>query len=142
MKVRRGTYNDIAEIVQVKEDYHPNSNLHDIPFVRKDAVKIVQYYLAASECCPLVVEDDEGQISGLLFASVEPFFFNKAARYATDLMFISNGYGMALLNAFKEWAHEVGVDRIMMGVSSGDVRADTFLELAGFKKTGGMYVIH
>ena len=141
MEVRRGTVANIPEIVDLLEEYHPTSNLKEVPFVRRDLVKILEYYMRARESCPLIAVS-EGKIVGILLGTLEPFFFNKRRYYATDLFFISNGGGMQLLNAFKEWAWGVRADRIIMGVSSGEDRADTFLELSGFEKTGGMYVLY
>jgi hypothetical protein len=141
MKVRRGGYKDIGEVVSFMQEYHADSNLADIPFVRKDAAKTVEYFIASKYACPLVAENDEGELIGILFASLEPYFFNSKYKYATDLQFISKGAGIQLLAEFKRWARQQGAERIVMGVSSGDARADAFLELSGSEKIGNMYVI-
>jgi hypothetical protein len=88
-----------------------------------------------------MAENDKGKLIGILFGSLEPFFINRKKSWATDLMFIASGGGPALLRCWKEWAFNNGAERIMMGVSSGDSRADALIELAGFERTGGMYVI-
>ena len=72
---------------------------------------------------------------------VEPFFFNKKYSYATDLMFFATGGGVQLWRRFVDWAWEMGAQRILMGVSSGDARACQLLEALGMENTGGMYVI-
>lgn len=122
------------------EEYHKDSNLASIPFDRASSFQIVQYYIEHRDSCPLIATDGE-KISGLLFGSLEPFFFNKKKTYATDLMFISGGHGPQLWKRFRDWAFELGAERILMGVSSGDPRAGQLLEALGMKSTGGMYVL-
>lgn len=140
MKVRRANYDDIPAIVDLMEEYHPKSNLADIPFDRYDAIKILNHHVRDRTCRPLVAINDDGTINGILIAELAPFFFNKKHTFVTDLCFISNGAGVQLLAALKKWFSEIGADRIIMGVSSGDPRADAFLELSGLEKTGSMYV--
>ena len=141
MKVRGATYNDIPELLVFMETYHKDSIFSEVPFIRKDTAKVIDYYIASKNCYPIVAVNKEGVICGLLFVSLEPFFFNRKNYYASDLQFISNGAGMQLLGEFKRWSIGMGAERIIMGVSSGDPRADAFLELSGLEKTGNMYVL-
>lgn len=141
MAVRRAGYEDTQEIVSFMQEYHAESNLADIPFVRKDAAAVCAYFMVHKSCCPLVAHNDRGELTGILFASLEPYFFNSKYKYATDLQFISKGAGMQLLAEFRRWAKSVGAERIIVGVSSGDSRADAFLELSGSEKIGNMYVL-
>lgn len=141
MKVRRAQYDDIPVMLAYMIDYHETSNLSHITFVRQDAAKVLDYWVGHRECHPLVAFDDGGKLIGILCAMLEPYFFNKKHFYATDLQFISKGAGMQLLAEFKRWAKIMGAESIVMAVSSGDARADTFLELSGLEKTGNMYVL-
>jgi hypothetical protein len=140
MDVRRANTGDMKIILDFMEEYHKESNLKDIPFDRPSAVKIVEYFIGTTSCNPLIALDNDKMV-GLLFGSLEPFFFNRKKSYATDLMFISNGAGVQLWKRFKEWALHAGAERIMMGVSSENERADQLLEALGMKQTGGMYVL-
>jgi len=142
MKVRRARISDMAAIVDYMAAYHPTSNLSSVPFVRKDVVKVVEYHITHRDTNPLVAFSEEGVLIGMLFAELVPYFFNSKYYFASDLQFISDGAGMHLLREFKEWAKSVGAHQIIMGVSSGDPRADSFLELSGLEKTGNMYVLH
>jgi RimJ/RimL family protein N-acetyltransferase len=141
MEVRRATIEDIRRIVDYMEAYHATSNLSDVPFHRLTAVRIIEYYCTHSTCYPLIAIDDKDQVQGLLIGGLEPYFFNEKKFYGTDLMFFSKGAGPALWKAFRDWAFDMGADRIIMGVSSGDDRAGQLLEALGMEPTGGMYVL-
>jgi hypothetical protein len=140
MEIRRAELRDIPNIIAYMEDYHRDSNLKDVPFCKKSSAKIVEHYIRHRDCYPLIATDNTS-VGGLLFGSLEPYFFNAKRHYATDLMFFAKGYGVQLWKAFRTWALTNGADRLIMGVSSGDDRADHLLEILGMTKTGGMYVI-
>jgi hypothetical protein len=142
MNVRRARYDDMPAMLDYMKEYHKTSNLSNIPFIRADAAKILDYCIGHKECQPLIAVDDEGTLHGILCGMLEPYFFNKKMYYATDLQFMSKGAGMQLLAEFKRWANSMGAETIMMAVSSGDARADAFLELSGLEQAGNMYVLH
>jgi hypothetical protein len=141
MQVRRAVYADINKVVEFLEDYHKTSNMSDIPFVRTDVVKVLDYCIGRKDCLPLVALNDDEDMAGILCVELVPFFFNSKRSYITDLMFISKGAGVQLLQELKQWAEAVNADKIIMAVSSGNHRADAFLELSGLEKTGNMYVL-
>jgi len=140
MQIRRATTGDIRDAVNYMVEYHENSNLSDIPVNRRSITKIVQFYIEHKGHLPLIAVE-KGEVIGVLFGSLEPYFFNEKRYYATDLMFFSKGAGPQLWRAFRDWAFEMGADRLIMGVSSGDQRASQLLEALGMEKTGGMYVL-
>jgi hypothetical protein len=140
MSIRTATVTDVGLVLDYMEDYHKTSNLVDIKFDRPSAAKIVEYYIQAGSCYAGLSEDN-GKLNGVLFGSLEPFFFNKNKSYATDLFFFARGGGVALWKEFKQWAFGSGAERLLMGVSSGDERACQLLEVLGMEKTGGMYVL-
>jgi len=142
MLVRNAKYDDIGPLINMLEAYHKDSNMSDIPFVRVDVAKVLDHGISRRDILTLVAEADDGTINGVLCVEAVPFFFNSKHLYITDLMFISHGGGMQLLRRLKEWAANIGADKIIMAVSSGDPRADAFLELSGLEKTGNMYVLH
>ena len=141
MIVRRARYDDMNAILDLMQDYHPTSNMSSIPFVRHDAAKVLDYMIGNRSCLPLAAFDSEGVLNGILLVELNPYFFNKKHYFATETAFISNGAGMQLLAAFKKWFKTTDADQIIMAVSSGDPRADQFLELSGLEKTGSMYVL-
>jgi len=141
MEIRRAGLNDIKAIIDYMVEYHEESNMSDVPFNRLSSVKVVEHYIAHKDCNPLIATDGD-TIHGVLFGSLEPYFFNSSRNYASDLMFFSKGYGPQLWRKFKDWAFLMGADRIIMGVSSGDERAGQLLEALGMNSTGGMYVLH
>lgn len=142
MEARRATIKDMSGILDLMEEYHKDSNLNDIPFDRPSAVQIIEAFIGSRSTNPLVAVNDKGEIRGLLFGTLEPYFFNKNRSYATDLMFIAEAGGPQLWRAFRDWAFGAGATRIIMGVSSGDPRASQLLEALGMNNTGGMYVLN
>lgn len=140
MELKQAGISDIQGIVRYMEEYHSTSNLSDVPFDKKSSTKIVEHYIKARDCCAFITTDGD-DVTGLLFGSLEPFFFNQKKTYATDLMFFAKGHGSDLWKMFKAWAFARGADRIIMGVSSGSERADNLLDVLGMTKTGGMYVL-
>lgn len=140
MELKRAGIGDIPAILNYMEDYHRDSNLKDVPFDRPSSSKIVEHYIKHRDCLPLIVKEGE-EVQGLLFGSLEPFFFNSKKMYGTDLMFFAKGHGASLWKRFRSWAFAQGADRIIMGVSSGSSHADNLLEVLGMTKTGGMYVL-
>lgn len=141
MTVRRAQTSDIPAILDFMEDYHRDSNLADIAFDRKTSFKTVDYYIQHKTYMPLIALGEDGAVVGLLFGSLEPFFFNAKRTYATDLMFISRGHGEHLWRQFRDWAFSSGADRLLMGVSSGEERSSRLLEALGMTRVGGMYVL-
>jgi hypothetical protein len=140
VEVRRVRHGDIPQLMRFIQDYHISSNLSDIPFDKKSMTKIIDYYRQARDSVALIAVKD-GRITGLLFGSIEPFFFNQKRSYATDLMFFAKAGGVQLWRHFVDWAWSMGASRVMMGVSSGDDRADQLFDVLGMEQTGGMYVL-
>lgn len=140
MLVREAQYTDIKNILDFLESYHKDSNLADIPFDRQSVLKVAEYVMGAKDAIALVAYNDDALV-GVLFGTLEPFFFNKKRSYATDILFIGHGAGVPMWRKFKEWAFFHGAERLMMGVSSGDQRAGQLLEALGMNNTGGMYVL-
>ena len=140
MDIRRATFDDMKGVIDYMESYHKTSNLSDIPFDRKSCAKILDYFISSKSTLPLVATDGE-RVGGVLFGTLEPYFFNSSKLFGTDLMFMSEGYGPQLWRQFREWAFGNGADRVIMGVSSDDPRACQLLEALGMHNTGGMYVL-
>ena len=138
-QIREATVNDMKELLDFMTKYHEKSNMGDVPIDRPSLVKLVEYYIAARDSLALAAFDQDGTVHGVLFGSLEPFFFNPKKFYGTDLFFFAKGSGPALWKRFIAWAFGAGADRVIMGVSSGDERADQLLEVLGMNKTGGMY---
>lgn len=141
MEIRRGSYEDMKDVLDLLEEYHKKSVFSVVKWVRTDMMKTVEYLMKSRDSTLLVAYNDKKELVGTIGATLSPHMFNSKAVWASDMFFISNGAGPALLRHFKQWALDSGAERIIMGVSSGDPRADHLLELSGFERTGGMYVI-
>lgn len=141
MATRLATQVDTTEIIEFLRKYHAeDSNLSDIPFDKTSMVKAINYYISMPKhVCFVYVE--KGKIDGVFMASIEPFMFNEKRKWATDLLNVANTGGAWLMKRFIAWAKMHRVDRIMMGVSTGNPRSDSLYEAMGLKRTGGMYTM-
>lgn len=139
---RVATHNDTAEIIKFLKKYHEEqSNLKDIPFDNKSMTQCVDYYVGMARHVCFVYEKD-GEIRGVLMASVEPFMFNKNRKWATDILNIADEGGAWLVKRFIAWANMHKVDRIIMGVSTGLERTNDLYKAMGMTQTGGMFVLN
>lgn len=139
---RVATHNDTQRIVDFLKKYHEEgSNLADIPFDRLSMSQCIDYYVGTARHVCFIYEKEK-QITGVLMASVEPFMFNKKRKWATDLLNVADEGGAWLVKRFIAWAEMMKVDRIIMGVSTGDERTDGLYKAMGMLPTGGMYLLN
>jgi hypothetical protein len=141
MATRLATQNDTPALVKFLEAYHrDDSNLSDIPFDRLSMSKAINYYVSMPKHIVFVYEDAKSTITGVLMGSIEPFMFNEKRKWATDLLHVSTQGGPWLMKRFFAWAKLHKVDRIIMGISTGDPRADQLYTEMGMDRKGGMYM--
>lgn len=139
MGVRRATMNDVGTIVKYLKQYHEEeSNLADIPFDLLSMTHSIEYYIGMPRHVCFLYERD-GELLGVLAGSIEEFMFNQKRYWATDLLNVCKQGGAWLLKKFIAWAQLYKVDRIIMGVSTGNERSDMLYEAIGMKRDGGMY---
>lgn len=141
--VRRAGHEDTKELVAFLEEYHTNgSNLKDIPFDVSSMTQVINYYIGMPKHVVFVYTDGDDKIRGVLMGSIEPFMFNKKRNWATDLVFVADAGGAWLLKKFISWTKLYNnVDRIIMGVSTGNTRSDALYTAMGLQRTGGMYAL-
>jgi len=136
---RIATQNDVTTIVEFLRNYHENgSNLADIPFDKQSMRHAVEYYITFPKHVCFIYEKNE-QLRGVIMGSIEPFMFNEKRKWATDLLNVAQEGGPWLLRRFFEWAKSHRVDRIFMGVSTGNDRSNQLYEAMGMERLGGMY---
>jgi len=141
LAVRRATVLDIPRIVKLLEDYHKDSPFKDIPFISTDMFKIVDYCIYNSDSVTFVAEYD-GEITCALAGVLEPYMMNSKQRYATDMYFVGHRGGLYVLKKFLKWVKAMPrCNAAYMAVSTNNERVDKLYELAGLKRTGGMYVV-
>lgn len=138
MTTRAARIEDVQHIVKYLEEYHYHSNLKDMPFDKRSMSSAVRYYIDTPKHQAFVYTKDN-KITGVLLGSIEPFMFNEKRSWATDLLFVADEGGLWLLKRFVAWAKQFGVDRIIMGISSGDDRAHRLYESVGLVYLGNMY---
>lgn len=139
MPTRVANTNDIGNIVDFLEEYHLlESNLQDIIFDRASMTQALNYYIGMPKHICFVYTDND-EVTGVLCGSIEPFMFNKKRNWATDLLNVAHKGGPWLLKRFFSWAEMHNVDRIFMGVSTGQSRSDELYKAMGLQPLGGMY---
>jgi hypothetical protein len=139
MTTRLATAQDSKQIVDFLEHYHVSgSNLSDIPFSRSSMFKVTEYYIGMPRHVCFVHTSD-GKITGVLMASIEPFMFNQKRFWATDLLNVAESGGAWLLKRFFAWAKMYKVDRIFMGVSTGNPLSNALYAHMGMEELGGMF---
>lgn len=139
---RVATHADTKKIVSFLKNYHEtDSNLSDIPFDRFSMMQCVDYYIGMAKHVCFVYEKDN-EITGVLMGSVEPFMFNKKRSWATDILNVAIQGGGWLMKRWISWCKMQKVDRIVMGVSTGDERTDNLYRVMGLERTGGMYMLN
>ena len=110
----------------------------NVAHVRKNVMNTVR--LDGSDA--LYVEDDEGNITGILLATVDQFFISKQI-YATDIHFMCDSGGIQLFAEFKRWAIEHRANMIIMGIANDDEtnRIHKFYEMMGMVPIGDAWVL-
>lgn len=142
MGTRLATIADVGRIVHFLKKYHEeDSNLKDIPFDRRSMVKCTEYHITQPKHACFVYIDDDKLLRGVLMCSIEPFMFNEKRKWATDILNVADAGGAWLVKRFISWAKHHRVDRIIMGVSTGNTRVDELYKAVGFENTGGMYMM-
>ena len=137
---RKATHNDTKNIVDFLQRYHEDgSNLSDIPFDRGTMARAIDHYIAYPKHVVFIHEKD-GEIKGVLAASVEPFMFNAKRKWATDLLNVAEEGGLWLIKKFLKWAELYKVDRVFMGISTGIERSERLYEAVGLERVGGFYM--
>lgn len=140
MTTRVANHNDTQELVKFLEKYHAeDSNLKDIPFDKRSMSKAIDYYIGMPQHIVFVYDSKESKITGVLMGSIEPFMFNEKRKWATDLLNVGTEGGVWLMKRFFDWAKMHKVDRIIMGISTGDSRVERLYEALGMDRKGGMY---
>lgn len=142
MTTRTATYNDTKNIVDFLQKYHEEGSvLADIPFDRGTMTKAIDYYIGMPKHVVFVNEKD-GNVTGVLAGSIEPFMFNEKRKWSTDLLNVADEGGVWLLKRFIEWSKMHKVDRIFMGISTGLERSEALYEAVGLERVGGFYALN
>jgi hypothetical protein len=142
MLYRRAHVLDVNSMVNFLEKYHPKSVYRDIPFCRQSVIELCTVTIKSKSGVGFLCYDDDKELRGVLLGVEEPVFFNQNVNYATDLLFVAEAGGPGLLSRFFGWAKSRNVDRVIMGISTNDDRAEQFYEIMGMTRIGGMYVLH
>jgi hypothetical protein len=143
MKAQVANYSHVNQLVKVCQRMHEKSSWSWLEFnpthVRRGLMNAVR--LDGNDA--LFVEDEDGNITGILLATVDRFFINKQI-YATDIHFMCDKGGIQLFAAFRRWAIKHGADMIIMGIANEDTtgKVHKFYEMVGMEPIGDAWVLN
>ena len=142
MKARVANYSKVNQLVKVCKHMHEKSSWSWLEFNPAHARKNIMNTVRTDGSDTLYVEDDEGNITGILLATVDQFFINKQI-YATDIHFMCDAGGIQLFAEFKRWAIEHNANMIVMGIANDDEtnRIHKFYEMMGMIPIGDAWVL-
>jgi ribosomal protein S18 acetylase RimI-like enzyme len=145
MNIRRATQEDLDIIQKLNQKLCKRENhefdatvKQNFPLTEDDLEYIKKSIKGDGKLC-LVVEDDNTLI-GYLIASIEPAGSYRNIEKVSELDsfwvepdYRNNGLGKKLVNEFKKWSLDQGVDRIRVNVSTQNVGAIKFYKREGFE---------
>ena len=141
MKAEVANFGNVHAMVKFCQLQHDKSSWKALPFnpvhVKKNLMKMVR----EPGLDALISVDDDGQIKGVLLASIDQFFMNKMY-YATDVHFMCEAGGIQLFAEFKRWAVRNGAKKIIMGIGNDDPdgKVHRFYEMVGMWPVGDAWV--
>lgn len=99
--------------------------------------KYFQELVVDPESVCFVAEDESGSLVGYLAASARNFSYRKSKYLEVDNMGVlpeyrSQGIGVQLMSACKEWAENNGYDKIFVNSYSKNAKAIAFYKKCGF----------
>ena len=142
MEASIANYGDVAQLVRVCKEQHSKSSWKELEFnpvlVKRNLMNTVR----TDGMDALIVKDEAGKIHGVLLATVDQFFMNKAL-YATDVHFMCDKGGIQLFAEFKRWAREHGAAKLIMGIANDDLdgRIHAFYKAMGMRPIGDAWVM-
>lgn len=147
MQVRQAKRSDLPGLLLLAEQFHgEDPAFSNLPFDAAVTMGTFGEYLRKQFCCLLVVESNEnlagffmGHVSraqwGTFREAFEDFFYVLPAHRA-------EGAGRMLLDAYVEWARNMGATVVGSGLRSriNEDAAAQLLESAGFAQIGTLWV--
>ena len=139
MRTKVAKYEDMPRVVKYLRKMHKTTGWDRLPFDEDTVKKNVVTMIRTQDIADVLIAEHKGEIRGVLLAVTDTFFWNKA-KYASDMHFVADGGGAALLPAFTRWADERNCSCLVMAVATDDERAERLYEKVGFKRVGGTMV--
>lgn len=143
MDVRRATFDDVPEIIEVGKRGHAASDNAQYPFNEQKAKLLLAQLIVGKKTC-LFVAIKDAKIVGFLMGQEEEYVYCDL-RYATDIAVYGEAPGAwrALMDRFEKWAFEERkVDQLLLGVSHTAEhahRTNAIYRRRGFSNVGGLF---
>lgn len=116
----------------------PRFNVRTLSYVKTE--KVIDFFISNPSTGRAFVAEYDGVLIGMIGGVIVEHFFSEDT-YATDLVVYvkpdrrGSSAAVRLIKAFEQWAFSVGVDEVLLGVSTGINQADTvrIYERLGYK---------
>jgi len=143
MKVRPATHDDLFDVMVLARQFSKAA-----PEMHKWNKEKVEAQLEASIDSPdhtlLVVEEDDGEISGGLLGLVTEMYINHTRVAAEMAWFMSKEYrggkqALKLVDAFEEWGASVGAEYVIMADIKAVADLSSLYKRKGFEEVEASY---
>lgn len=143
MQVREATESDLFDVLVLAREF--SREAPDMHTWNKDKVEAqLKNALVNPDYVLLVVEEDNGDLSGGLLGLVTEMYLNTTKLAVEMAWFMSKEYrggkqALKLLDAFEQWAKSVEADYLVMADIKGIQDLSKLYERKGFKETEASY---
>lgn len=151
LTIRLASTDDLAQILQMGESMHAESSYQHMRYDARQYGEFVVNLLAgqdSGQAHAVFVADDGSTLQGIILCSAMSSFFGPDSIAYEHLFYVrpasrAHGVGLQLLHAWRDWADEWGVKRIIAGNSAGmdDGIYTSLLSRAGFRRAGSQMQI-
>jgi hypothetical protein len=142
MTIRRATDADLDGLVKLARQEHALSQMSDTPF--DEAVCRVNFTGAVRSMNSAVfVSETEKGLTGLIAGMSQQNLHNKFCTVYELLWFSTDGSGLRLLKALREWGARMRAKAVVVHNYAGIVQMDRFnrvMERVGFAPMGASFV--
>lgn len=130
--------------MQMGEAMHAESPVYrDLPFDAQKVGAWAAMHMRRPDMGAWGAHTSEGELAGVLFASLSDVFFGSAVIAREDTFYVSpehrgNGAAFDLVHRFLVWGQEKGAARAVITASTGvdDAKVTRFLSKVGFQPAG------
>lgn len=142
MTIRRATADDLDGLIKLARLEHALSQLSDTPF--DELVCRMNFHAAVTSMTSAVFvsETDKG-LTGLIAGMTQPNLHNRFCTVYELLWFATDGSGLRLLKALRQWADRMRAKAVVVHNYAGIVALDRFeraMQRVGFAPMGASFV--
>lgn len=138
----------LSELFQIMEMHvalkNESPNYKDLEYAPEQHFQFIKW-LFDDEDGLILVNDEEGTITGFVLAGLTKYFFSNEKFAQEYTVYVSPAYrkgrtGLRLIRAMEKWAEDKGVKEVKIGTTVGlqSERYIAFLESIGYERLGAL----